>query len=249
LRKFQKEKIHLLLVFNPKKVMKKFSLILLVVISFVFVTKSFSQRGNYRITNGFSIAGGFSQFDISTDNFITDQGKGFAGGFLSTVDIPHKWYNISFGIQLSENSIGISARPSMLAASNPNAFIDYKLFAAQLALLVNVKVIEDHFTIDIGPMLQYNSRLELKEDAQENYFINNYSNLTAKDISNISRFNINGIVGASLGIKRVKLRAHYIYGFTNIFNKLESENIDTSGGNNRLKGNMNMLVLGAIISF
>ncbi|WP_248724575.1 hypothetical protein [Seonamhaeicola sp. ML3] len=229
--------------------MKKNITTLLVCFSLVFVTSGFAQRGNYRITNGFSVAGGISQFNIATDNFITDQGSGFAGGFLSTVDIPHKWYNISFGIQFSENSIGISARPSQSAPSTPNEFIDYKLFAAQFAFLVNAKVIEDHFTIDFGPMLQYNSRLELKDNTQENYVINNYTNLTATDIADISRFNINGAIGASLGIKHFKLRAQYVYGFTNIFNKLESSNLDTSGGDARLKGNTNMLVLGVIASF
>ncbi|WP_299548928.1 hypothetical protein [Seonamhaeicola sp.] len=229
--------------------MKKLQLILLVVLSLTFVTNSLAQRGRYPITNGISVAGGFSQLDIATDNFITEKGKGFAGGFLATVDIPYQWYNVSFGMQLSENTIGISARPSMLSASNPNEFIDYKLFMAQVALFMNVKIIEDHFTIDVGPMLQYNSKLELKEDSQENYYINNYSNLTASDISDISRFNINGAIGASLGIKNFKLRAQYIYGFTNIFNKLDGKNLDTSGGEDRLKGHMNMLVLGAILSF
>ncbi len=229
--------------------MKKIQLFLLVVISLVFVTKSFSQKGNYRISNGISLAGGITQFDITTDNFITEQGSGFAGGFFSTVDIPHQWYNISFGLQFSESNIGISARPSMLANSNPQEFIDYKLMKVQLALLLNAKIIKDHFTIDFGPMLQYNGKLELKDDSQSNYYINNYSNVTAGDISNISQFNLNGAVGASVGIKNFKLRAQYIYGFTNILKKLEDQNLNTSDGDARFKGNQNMLVLGAMVSF
>lgn len=229
--------------------MKKIQLTLLVVFLLTFVTNSLAQHGNYRISNGISVSGGISFLDIATDNFITDKGKGFAGGFLATVDIPHRWYNVSFGMQLSESAIGISARPTMLSASNSNDFIDYKLFMAQVALIMNIKIIENHFTIDVGPMLQYNSKLELKDDSQENYYINNYTNLLATDITNISQFNINGTVGASLGIKNVKVKAQYIYGFTNMFNKLENQDLDTTGGNNRFKGNMNMLVLGATLSF
>ncbi|WP_406685305.1 hypothetical protein N1F78_06160 [Seonamhaeicola sp. MEBiC1930] len=229
--------------------MKKTQLILLVVFLLTFVTKSFAQRGKYDVTNGFSISGGLSQLDITTSNFITSKGNGFAGGFLATADIPRQWYNISFGMQISESTIGISARPTMASASDTNTFIDYKLFATQLALLVNVKVVKNYFTIDVGPMLQYNSKLELKDDSHENYHINNYSNLIATDITDISQFNFNGVVGASLGIRNFKLRAQYIYGFTNILNKLDDNNLDTTGGEARLKGNMSMLILGATVSF
>ena len=220
---------------------------LLVAILTCFVTKSFAQRGNYHITNGIGVFGGITKFDIKTDNFITSQGSGFLGSMSATVDIPHRWYNISFGMQLSESSIGISARETALIANE--TFIDYKLFAAQIGLLGHIKVGSPYFTIDLGPMLQYNSKLELKDKEFENYYINNYDNLIASDISSISQFNINGLVGATVGFDFIKLRAQYIYGFTNIFKKLNTQNLDASGGNSSFKGNQNMLVLGAMISF
>jgi len=220
---------------------------LLVAILLCFVTKSFSQRGNYHITNGVSLQGAITKFDISTDNFVTSEGDGFLGGMIATVDIPFKWYNISFGMQLSESPISISARPTQLIAADE--FIEYKMFAAQIALLGHIKVIKTYFTIDAGPMLQYNGKLELKDKAKEGYFINNYDNLSALDIQNISQFNFNGAIGASAGFKYLMLKAQYIYGFTNILRKLENQNLDTTGGDARFKGNQNMLVLGAVISF
>tara|TARA_R110002050_G_scaffold54303_4_gene122960 strand:+ start:52386 stop:53033 length:648 start_codon:yes stop_codon:yes gene_type:complete len=213
-----------------------------------FVTKSFSQKGNYRISNGIGIFGGITKLDITTNNFTTKQGDGFIGGLLATVDIPHRWYNMSFGMQLSESTIGILGRPSNVI-SLPDEFIEYKMFAAQVALLGHIKVIPKHFTIDVGPMLQYNSRLEFKEKGQEGYFINNYNNLIAEDITDISQFNLNGAIGASVGIKNFKLKAQYIYGFTNILKKLENQELDSTGGSSRFKGNQTMLVLGAMVSF
>ena len=62
------------------------------------------------------------------------------------------------------------------------------MFAAQLAMLLHVKVIPSHFAIDFGLMLQYNSLLEFKDENQEDYYINNYDNLTELDITNISSF-------------------------------------------------------------
>jgi hypothetical protein len=227
--------------------MKKIQVYLLVALLFCFVTESFSQKGRYPITNSIGITGGITQFDIVTDNFTTKSSNGFAGGLNAIVDIPVRWYNISFGMQLSENNIEILGRPALI--STEEEFIKYKMFAAQVAMLLHVKVIENHFTIDVGPMLQYNAKLEFRDEAQEGYYINNYTNLTAEDITNISQFNLNGVAGASVGFKNFKLKAQYIYGFTNILNKLENEGLDTIGGDARFKGNQSMLVLGAVVSF
>ncbi|WP_282134898.1 hypothetical protein [Seonamhaeicola maritimus] len=227
--------------------MKNIQLTLLVAIILGFVTKSYAQPKKYDITNGMGIFGGITKIDIDTDNFTTEQGDGFLFGMSATVDLPHKWYNMSYGMQLSENYLKISGRPSM--SIGQEEFLEYKMFAAQLALLGHLKVVGSYLTIDVGPMLQYNGKLELKNEDQKSYYINAYTNLMADDITPISQFNFNGLVGASVGYKFIKLRAQYIYGFTNIFKKLNSQDIDTSGGESNFKGNQNMLVFGAMISF
>lgn len=227
--------------------MKKTQLYLLVAFSMCFVTKSFTQKGEYDIVNGIGIFGGFTKVNLATDNFTTTEGDGFIGGFSATVEIPHRWYNMSYGLHLSESTISILGRPTAL--STTNEFVDYKIFAAQLALMAHIKLAGSYVTLDLGPMLQYNSRLEFKDNTQEGYYINNYANLLATDISNISQFNLNGAIGITAGFKFLKLRAHYIYGATNLLKKLESEDIDTSGGDSRFKGNMSMLLFGAMVSF
>lgn len=227
--------------------MKKIQFILLVAFVLCFVTIGFAQPRNYNITNGIGVFGGITKFNIDTDNFITEQGDGFLFGMSATVDLPHKWYNMSYGMQLSENNINISARPEMTVGQEE--FIEYKMFAAQLALLGHIKLVGSYLTLDVGPMLQYNGELEIKNEDQKAYYINNYTSLNAEDISSITRFNLNGLVGASVGYKFIKLRAQYIYGFTNIFKKLNSQDLDATAGESNFKGNQNMLVFGAMISF
>lgn len=227
--------------------MKSNRLFLLVAITLCFVTKNFAQRGNVRITNSIGILGGITQFDITTDNFTTKSSQGFLGGTAAIVDIPHRWYNMSFGLQLSENHIEILGRPSLI--STEETFIDYKMFAAQLSLLMHIKIIPRHFTIGLGPMLQYNGNLEFNDKSEDGYYIANYTNLSATDITTISRFNFNGAVGASLGFNHFKLKAQYIYGFTNILNKLENSSLDAVGGDSRFQGNQSMLVFGAVVEF
>ncbi len=247
IRKIKIRKLNYIWRFISGTSMKFIRPLLLVAITLCFVTKSFSQKGNIRITNSINIGGGITQFNIDTDNFETKSAQGFLAGTAAMVDLPHKFYNMSFGLQLSENHIEILGRPSLI--SSEEAYIDYKIFAAQFALLMHIKVIPKHFTIDIGPMLQYNSRLEFDDKEQDDYYIANYTNLLAKDITNISQFNFNGAVGASVGINNFKFKAQYIYGFTNILNKIENQSLDFSGGDSSFKGNQNMLVFGAIVMF
>ena len=73
---------------------------------------------NYNIRNGIAIGGGFTQFDIKTDNFVTTKGNGVIAAFSATVDIPHRWYTVSYGMQLSQNTLEISGRMTDDVAGN-----------------------------------------------------------------------------------------------------------------------------------
>lgn len=231
---------------NHTQTIMKFRLpILLVAFTLCFVTNSFSQA--YRIQNGIGIQGGITQFDIHTDNFVTKKGNGFIGGMAATVDLPHKWYTVSYGMLLSENNLEISGR--MTDDVDGNMMIEYKLMTVQIHFLFHAKIIGDNLTFDIGPQLQYNGKLELKDSADESYFINGYDTLMAKDISEISQFNANGVVGLSAGFGAFKIRAHYSYGLTNMLNKLNNNNLDVGTGKSKFKGNQEQLVFTAMITF
>jgi len=221
--------------------------IVLVAFTICFVTTSHSQHQTYLIKNGFGLTAGISQYNIITNNFDTKEGQGWIGGLSATVDIPHKPYTISYGMQLSENYLEISGRELQNIAEIK--MIEYKLMAVQIGFTYRIKIFSDNFTIDLGPQLQYNGKLELKDDAQEGYFINGYDNITAKDITNISQFNVNGMGGVSVGIGFFQVKAQYIYGFLNILDKLNDKNLNTGNTPGSFKGNQSMLVFAAMFSF
>ena len=106
--------------------------------------------------------GGVTQLDIITDNFKTTKGGGWIGGMSAIVELPHKWYNASYGMQLSENTIGISGRTSITDVTPQE--LDYKIFTAQLAFRWHLKLLGSYLTLDFGPMLQYNSDLKLIDE-------------------------------------------------------------------------------------
>ncbi|WP_426431897.1 hypothetical protein ACPX19_05125 [Winogradskyella sp. HB-48] len=226
--------------------MKKTKLYLLVAVCTLFVTLSYAQHKRYAIRNGIGIQGGVTQFDIITDNFVTKSNYGFMGGLSASVDIPHKWYNVSYNFLLSQNNIDIAA--FSLLNSNEE-FVEYKLLTAQLSFLLHVKLIKSNLTLDLGPMLQYNGDLELKDDSKEGLIVASYDSLLTEDISKISNFNVNGAVGLSAGFGPFRLRAQYIYGFTNMLNKLNDEELNVGSNDNKFKGNQSMIAFTAIITF
>lgn len=226
--------------------MKKTRHILLVVICMAFVTIGYTQHKNYSINNGIGIQGGITQFDIITDNFETKKSTGYIGGLTASVDIPHRWYNVSYNIQLSENNIDINASP---LGSLTNEYVEYKMFTAQISLLFHIKLLGNNLTLDAGPMLQYNSKLELKDDSKEGYIIANYDNLLTEDITDISNFNANGAVGLSAGMGSFQLRAQYVYGFTNILGKLNDQDLNIGSNDDKFKGNQSLMAFTAILTF
>lgn len=227
--------------------MQKKQFIVLVVFCIAFVTISNAQHTRYKIKNGIGIIGGLTQFDITTDNFKTQSGSGFIGGMVATVDIPHKWFTVSYGLQLSQSSIEIEGRST--ATTLQIEQLEYDLMAVQLAFMLHVKLLSDNITLDVGPQLQYNGQLELKDSNQEGFLINGYDALFAEDISDISPFNVNGVVGASAGIGNFKLRATYSYGFTNIFRKLNDQDLTTTPSSEKFEGNQTMLAFALMITF
>ncbi|RED46356.1 hypothetical protein DFQ10_101126 [Winogradskyella eximia] len=219
--------------------MKNTKSYLLVAICIAFVTISYGQRKSYKIKNGIGLQGGITQFDILTDNFKTKASTGFIGGMSASVDLPHKWYNVSYNIQLSESKVDIDA---FQLGSLSNEFVEYKVFAADISFLLHVKLISNNLTLDVGPMLQYNSELELSDDDKEGYIVSGYDTLFTEDIRDITNFNVNGAVGLTLGVRRLFIRAQYIYGFTNMLGNLNKQDLNI-GNSDKFKGNQSLMAL------
>lgn len=228
--------------------MKNRHFFILVALCTCFVALVQGQIRSYDIVNGFGIQGGITKFDIITNNFETQSEIGWLGGMMATVDIPNRWYNVSYSIQFSENNIGIFGRSPLISLDDEP--IEFKMYTVQVALLANIKIIGSNLTLDVGPMLQYNSELEMKNKSQADYILTNYNSLTADEIKGINQFNFDGMVGATAGFDSFKVRVQYIYGFTNALNKLNSKDLDTSGSSETsFKGNQSILAFTAMFTF
>ena len=229
--------------------MKKQHLLLLVVITLCFVTLSHAQRqrakGTVFIKNGFALGGGITKYDIITDDFDFINYDGWIASMSATVDLPHKGYNVSYGMQLSENTLGVPTKPNIL---NDELKVDYKIFTVQVAFLWHIKLASDFLTLDVGPMLQYNSDFEIEDKDLEPVLLDGFNELTANDIKDINNFNVNGAIGFTAGISHFKIRAQYMYGLLNTLGSL-NENEAVRLEEKQFKGNQSMLAFTAMFSF
>jgi hypothetical protein len=193
----------------------------------IFTTVAFAQYNN-KDGNRIGISGGVNQSTLMGSNFTTKPGNGFAGGLSVRGNYYNDWSMI-YGMQFFVNKFSLE--------STLKQDIDYSLSGVQIRLLMSYNVIQDHVSIDFGPVLQVNGKMSISA-ADEAKTLNG-TLLKAKDILDISKVNGNAYVGVSAGGKVVRAVVFYEYGFTNIFGKLNSEDALTLlNGNKSFKGNI-----------
>lgn len=202
------------------------------VVFFLIITSSIFAQYNYRDGNRIGISAGISQTSLFTSNFDTKPGIGFAGGLSVRGNYYDNWSMI-YGMQFFYNKFAIEST-SITSFSKQT---DFNLQGVQVRLLLSYNVIEDHVSIDFGPVLQVNGKLNIKASDENNLL--NGTSLQAKQILDVSPINGNAYAGISAGNKVVRAVFFYEYGFTNLFGKLnKDEELKVAIGSDKLKGNL-----------
>lgn len=174
---------------------------------------------NYRDSNRIGITVGVNQFDLATSNFATNPEIGWNLG-LSIRGNFYNDFDMVYAMQFSENKFSV---PTLNAALQKED-VSFKLPSAQISLLLSYKIVENHLSIEAGPMIQINDKFNIDEDANKTNAIVNTA-LQAQDILKISRFNFYPTVGITAGVRHVRLNVQYQYGVTNILGKLNENNL------------------------
>lgn len=213
---------------NKSFIMKKS--IFVICFGFFFLN-SFAQYG-YRDGNRIGLSAGISQTTLLNSNFNSKPAIGFAGGLSVRGNYYNNWSMI-YGIQFFINNFNLETTTTPL---NRQQDTQFSLSGAQIRLLLSYNVVKDHVSIDFGPVLQVNGKLTTKTEDENN--IINGTLLKAKQIQDIGPINGNVYGGISAGGKVVRGVIFYEYGFTNVLNKLNSEDgLQTLNGGNKFKGN------------
>lgn len=142
-------------------------------------------------------------------------------------------WQLVYGMQFTDSNFSLQ--------SVVNDDINFKLSAVQIHLLASYMVVQNHLTLEIGPVLQINGKLKIDEK-DKLLFLKDSPFLQAQDILKINQINGNLMAGLTAGFKNFRLNINYQYGFTNIMNNLNGdEALTIRNGNQRFKGNIGLL--------
>ena len=182
----------------------------------------------YRDGNRIGISAGISQTTLFTNNFDAKPEMGFAGGLSVRGNYYNNWSMI-YGMQFFSNNFSLM--------STFDQKIKYNIQGVQVRLLLSYNVVEDHVSLDFGPVLQVNGKLKLA-GSDENKILKG-TLLTADKIVDVSTVSGNFYLGCSAGTKTVRAVIFYEYGFTNFLNKLnKDDNLILLNNNDKFKGNL-----------
>jgi len=195
------------------------------------VMVAFSQY-DYRDSNRIGISFGVNQFTLNTNNFQTKPGTGWNGGLSMRGNYYDNW-DMVYAMQFSENNFSVSTNSGFITEDT-----DYKLSSAQVSLMLSYKIVENHLSVEFGPLLQINGKLNV-EKGKENNIISG-TTLLAKDIVDISKFNFYPVIGITAGVRHVRLNVSYQYGVNNMLGNLNSKNLGMNfkGNPGILNGNL-----------
>jgi hypothetical protein len=199
---------------------------------FSFTTLVCFSQYEYRDSNRIGISFGVNQFTLNTDNFQTKPGTGWNGGLSMRGNYYDDW-DMVYAMQFSENNFSVTTNSGFITVDT-----NYKLSSAQISFQISYKFIENHLSVEFGPLVQINGKLNV-EKGKENNFISG-TTLLAKDIVGISQFNFYPMIGITAGVRHVRLNVSYQYGVNNMLGNLNNKNLGVSfkGNPGILNGNL-----------
>lgn len=197
--------------------------------STIFALAAFTANAQYgeKDSNRIGISVGANQFTMNTSDFDTEPGIGWNAG-LSVRGNFYNDFDMVYDIRFSENQFTVnSANPAL-------EDVKAKIQSAQISLMLSYKFIENHLSVEFGPMFQFNGKLDFDEadeltpiDAQ---------GTTMKDIQEIPVFNLYPTVGITGGVKHVRAHLFAQYGVLNMFRGLEKPSGESIEGHGLILG-------------
>lgn len=188
----------------------------------VLISMMATAQYNYRDANRIGIIAGINQFALSTDNFTTAPGTGWNAG-LSLRGNFYNDFDMVYAIQFSENNFTVATTNVFLK----NEEVKYTLPSAQISLMLSYKLIENHLSVELGPLFQINGKFKIDEQFEDNTVTG--TALSANDITDISNFNFYPAIGITGGVRHFRLNVQYQYGVTNMLGKINNPDEGISG--------------------
>ncbi|TDE31498.1 PorT family protein [Flavobacterium ranwuense] len=208
---------------------------ILLTLLFVFISITAFSQYEYRDSNRIGIAFGVNQFTLNTNNFQTKPELGWNAGLSMRGNFYNNW-DMVYTIQFSENNFSVATNTLTLAKEDVN----YKLASAQVSLQLSYRLIENHLSLEFGPIVQVNGKLNIDNNDANNVISG--TTLLAKDIVDISKFNFYPTVGITFGVRHFRANVSYQYGVNNMLENLNNKNLGVNFKGNPGIVNGNLII-------
>lgn len=183
--------------------------------AFVLISITASAQYKYRDSNRIGIIFGLNQINLNTDDFTVNPELGWNVG-LSVRGNFYNDFDMVYTMQFSENKFTLPTTNFFSKKED----VEYKLPSAQISLMLSYKIVENHLSVEFGPLVQVNGKFVIDSTEEENVI---YGNLRAKNIVDISKFNFYPAIGITAGVKHVRANIQYQYGVTNLLGNLNGQ--------------------------
>lgn len=219
-------------------------ILLLGIITF-FSFNASAQRsmwdGSY---NRLGVQAGVNYFNIVTNDFQVTPKVSWTAGFTTRASFYDNWQFV-YGVNFYDFKLDIEGREK-IELTSPLQAIEYNMIGVQGNFFASYKLYEHYLSIEAGPVVQVNGKLDARQD-KELWYIGNYD-VNAIDIEKISAFNVNLAIGLSGGMETMKFWLQYQYGLNNMLKGLEDEGLqEKDAGMANPKGHMSMVAGGITI--
>jgi hypothetical protein len=196
------------------------------------ISMSVFAQYDYLDSNRIGISIGINQFTLNTNNFQTKPETGWNAGLSMRGNFYNNW-DMVYAMQFSENNFTVVTNSGFITEDT-----NYKLSSAQISLMWSYKIVENHLSLEFGPLVQVNGKLNVDKDKENN--IISGTTLLAKDIVDINTFNFYPVIGITTGFRHVRLNISYQYGINNMLGNLNNKNlgVDFKGNPGILNGNL-----------
>ncbi|WP_366185751.1 PorT family protein [Flavobacterium ovatum] len=191
--------------------------LILTAISLLSMVSIYSQYG-YKDSNRIGIMAGINQTTLNTSNFATKAETGWNGGLSMRGNFYNNW-DMVYSMQFSENNFSVATKYNGIIDED----VKYKLPSAQISLQLSYVILENHLSVEFGPIVQFNGKLKL--DAEKENNIISGTTLKAVDIVDISKFNLYPTIGITAGGRHLRFNVSYQYGIMNSLDNLNSKNL------------------------
>lgn len=217
---------------------------LLALIFLVFTSEAFSQKYRKDVYNTLGVQAGINYGGLSSDNLTMSPGTGFSAGLSTRANVYNNFLFL-YGIKYFQYNTGIDVREE---GRSEVSEINLRTNGVQLNFFAGHKIVGDYLSVEVGPVVQINSKL-MADEGYENAMVEGYL-LKAEHLEDISKINFAVAGQVSAGIRRFKVWVQYQYGLSNMFRNLEPEETGENGSRvTDLQGAVRLATAGIVFYF